>query len=111
MGIQNDAGELLLYIYKQKTEGKEIPQTTNIEKETGWERDRIHNALQYLIGKNMIDGKVVKTLGSTKPQFVMIRDLEPTGTDVVENEAEFQRNFNFTINLGVFKYSWGATEK
>ncbi len=59
----------------------------------------------------MIDGKVIKGLGSTKPQFVAVNDITPVGIDVLENETEFTKNFNFTINLGIFSYSWGASEK
>ena len=111
MGIQKDAGELLLYIYGKKISGKETPHPSEFIKETSWEKERILNALQYLHGKGLIDGKVIKSTGSTKPQFVLIKDISPSGIDVIENEAEFKKTFNFTVNLGLLSYSWGASEK
>ncbi len=111
MGIQKDAGELLIYIYEKKTKGKEIPQVPDLTKETSWSKDRLLNALQYLIGKGLIDGNIVKGCGSTKVQFIAVNDITPPGIVVMENEKEFTKNFNFTINLGLFSYSWGASEK
>jgi len=111
MGIQKDAGELLLYIYEKKTKGEEIPQIPDLTEATSWDKDRLLNALQYLCGKSLVDGKVIKGLGSTKPQFVAVNDIPPLGVDVMEDETKFSKNFNFTINLGVFSYSWGATKK
>lgn len=111
MGIQKDAGELLLYIYEKKTKGEEIPQIPDLTSETSWDKDRLLNALQYLVGKYLIDGQVVKGIGSTKPQFIAVNDISPTGIDVLESETEFKKTFNFKINLGIFSYSWGASEK
>lgn len=111
MGIQKDAGELLLFVYEKKTKGEEIPNISEIYKNTKWGRDKIINALQYLEGRGLIDGKTVKTIGSTKPKFVMINDITPFGIDIIENEKEFIKTFNFKINLGIFSYSWGASEK
>lgn len=111
MGIQKDSGELLLFIYEKKTKGEEIPSRRQIENKTGWNKDRVLNALQYLHGKNLIDGRQVKTLGTTKIKEFSINDITPNGIDVIENEKEFAKTFNFKINLGVFSYSWGVTEK
>ncbi len=110
MGIQKDAGELLAFIYKEKVEGNEVPSIRNITDTTKWDRDRVLNALQYLQGKNLINGQTIKTLGSSKPQFATVDDISPYGIDVLENEQEFNRTFNFSINLLFLKFSWGAEE-
>jgi len=111
MGIQKDAGEILLFIYEKKISGNEMPNVGELTKTTSWDKIRILNALQYLQGKGLIEGRVMKSIGSTKPQFVGINDLSPLGIDTIENEKEFTKTFNFTINLGVISYSWGASEK
>lgn len=58
MGIQKDSEELLVYIYKQKIEGKEIPNDNDLMVVTKWGNDRILFALEYLIDKRLLKGQI-----------------------------------------------------
>ena len=94
MGIQNDAGEILIYIYEKKIKGEEIPSLNKIVSDTAWEQDKVIFALEYLLGKSLIDGKAVKTLSSTKTQVFIVKGITPFGIDVIENKKEFQKHLN-----------------
>ena len=112
MGIQRDAGELLILIYNNKIEGNENLQQSAIEKITSWDKDKVTFALEYLIKKGLLDGQIRGNLGTSKTAFILVRDIDAEGIDVIENEPEFNRNFGFTIGIpGVFSFSWGASEK
>lgn len=106
MGIQKDAGEILALLYKDKIEGKGVKQSSEIEKETGWEKLRINNALEYLVGKSLISGEPIKTMGSSLAVFVHNRGMTSFGIDVIEDQKKFKGTFGFGINIGVFNFSW-----
>ncbi len=110
MGIQKDAGELLTFIYEKKRVGAEMPQTNDLMQTTKWDKNRVVFALQYLIEKELIHGKVIRTVGSTLPVIAAIVDITSNGIDVMEDVDKFKKNFNFTVNLGFVQYSWGAQE-
>ncbi|MGV8168818.1 MAG: hypothetical protein ACP5N3_02070 [Candidatus Nanoarchaeia archaeon] len=111
MTIIKDAEELLVLIYKKKIAGEEMIQFNDLLTLTRWESTRVINAIEYLLRKQFIDGRAVKTFGSTKTVAVFINDISPEGIDVIEDNDKFQRNFNHTINLGVYQFSWGAQER
>ena len=112
MSIQKDAGELLILFYNNKIEGKENLQQKAIEEITHWGKDRVTFALEYLVRKNILDGEVKKTIGTSKTVFIFIKDINPDGIDIIEDDNKFQTNFNFSVGIpGVFGFSWGATER
>jgi len=107
MGIREDAGELLLFAYKKYIE-KHLEELTNLEnfqKESGWERVRILNALEYLKDKNLVH--VNKFMGGG---FIIFK-VYPEGIDLVEDKQKFKNTFGFEINLGLFKFSWKGARK
>lgn len=106
MGIQKDAGEILAFLYKDKIEGKGVKQGDEIQKETEWEKIRINNALEYLIGKELIEGKSIKTLGSSLAVFVHNKGMTSYGIDIIEDQEKFKGTFGFGFNLGIFNFSW-----
>jgi len=112
MGVQKDAGEILIYIYNKLVAGAEMPQENELKEITKWEDNRVKMSSQYLINKNLIKGKEHYGLGSTRVQFISLNDITPQGIDIIENTEEFAREFSFTIGVpGVFSYSWGAKQK
>lgn len=112
MGIQKDAGEILVFIYQNKIKGNETINYEQLLKITGWAADKLTFALEYLIRKGLVDGNLIKGLGFTKTQSILIRDISYKGIDIVENNKEFQKNFGFSIGIpGVFIFSWGVKEK
>jgi len=112
MTISEDSGNLLLFIYKSKIEDKEMLNQDQLLDETGWNKVRLNNAVQYLIESGFIKGEVIKTVGSTKVQVTLISDITPSGINVIEIEAgsKFKQNFGFTVNLGLIQINWGAQE-
>ena len=110
MKISEDSGNLLLFIYKRKIEDKEMLNKGQLLEETGWDKVRLNNAVQYLIESEFIKGKVLKTAGSTKVQGTLISDITPSGINVIEAESKFKQNFGFTVNLGLIQINWGAQE-
>ena len=111
MEIQKDAEEILVYCYKQKIAGEGVPQQEELEKITGWEDNRIIFALEYLVRKGLLMGEAHGAIGSQGTVFVLVNDVSPTGVDIIENQDKFQREFNHTINLGIYKFSWGVKER
>lgn len=109
MTIKEDSGNLLLYIYKCKTEGKEIPRKNQLLTETGWNNNRLNNAIEYLIQSKFVSGSIQSLVGSSKVR-ANIGNITNLGIDIVEKEPEFKQNFGFTVNLGVFQINWGAQE-
>ena len=111
MTIREDSGNLLLYIYKCKIKEIEILNSNQLLlNETGWNNDRLNNAIQYLVEKRFVDGNVIKGLGSTKIQHALISDITHLGIDIVEAESKFKQIFGFTVNLGVIQINWGVQE-
>ena len=108
--IRKDSGNLLLFIYNRKIEDKEMLNQDQLVEETGWDKVRLNNSVQYLIESGFIKGKVLKTYGSTKVQGSIISDITPSGINIIEAESEFKQNFGFTVNLGLIQINWGAQE-
>jgi hypothetical protein len=108
MTINNDAGKLLVYIYKCKTEGKEIPRNNQLLTETGWNEDRLNNAIQYLIESGFVTGVIQRPIGLKVR--ATIGDITNLGINIVEEQPKFKKNFGFTVNLGVFQINWGIQE-
>ena len=106
MGIQKDAGEILALLYKDKIDGNGVRQGDEIQKETVWEKIRINNALEYLAGKGLIDGKPIKTMGSSIAIFVHNKGMTSDGIDIIEDPKKFKGTFGFGFNLGIFNFSW-----
>ena len=109
MGIQNDAGEILLFIYQCYTKDESVD-ADKLLQTTKWEGNRIDRAIKYLKDIEAID--IILTLGNINGvQNFILERLTPSGINIVENKSEFKRNFGFTVNLGVISFSWGASEK
>ena len=109
MGIQSDASELLVLFYNKKTSGERTPEMHELLEITHWERSRTENAVEYLIARNFIQGAIKKMAGGSR--IFIIREIRSEGIDVIENPKEFKRHFNHEINLGIYKFSWGVSEK
>lgn len=109
MGIQKDAGKILLFIYQcyikdESVNAEKLLQTTK------WEGNRIDRAIKYLKDIGAID--IILALGNVNGvQNFILKGLTPLGINIVENQPEFKRNFGFEVNLGLLKLSWGASEK
>lgn len=99
MGIQTDAGELLLYTYKKHIEGDMVI-GEKFKQESGWEANRIRNAINYLKDKGLIKANFF--IGGN---FIIDRPY-PIGIDIIENQETFKGVFGFTVNLGVIQFSW-----
>ena len=110
MGIQKDAGEILLFMYDKYVNDDEKVNAEILLETTKWEGNRIDRAIKYLKDIGAID--IILTLGNVKGiQHFILKKITPLGINTVENQPEFKRNFNFTVNLGFIQYSWGASEK
>lgn len=111
MTIKEDSGKLLATLYKWKQEGREMSNSKNeLLEETHWNKNRLYNAIQYLINSEFVEGHVIKGLGSTNVQDVIINDITSSGVDKVEHQSEFKKTFGFTVNLGLIQFNWGAQE-
>jgi len=53
----------------------------------------------------------LKTLSTTLIQHVIITDVTTDGIDTIEDQEKFKLHFSHEINLGLYKFSWGATER
>jgi len=111
MGIQKDAEEILIYCYKHKLEGKGMPLQDDLIRLTKWQKNRVVFALEYLVRADLIMGSTHGAVGTTGTRFVRLKDIPPEGINTIENPKIFERKFNHTINLGIYKFSWGAEEK
>jgi len=100
MGIQKDAGELLLFAYKRYCEKGEMVSKEKFIEESGWDEIRTHNAFNYLLDKGLI--KARQYLGGG----FLIERIYPEGIDIIEHEDKFKSNFGFGINLGLINFSW-----
>jgi hypothetical protein len=110
MGIQKDAEELLIYIYNQKLAKNEAPQVEKLVEVTKWDKDRVIFALEYLIRKGLVLGQVIGSIGTTKTKHAVVRDISPEGIEAIEDKHKTKRHFSHTIDLKIYKYSWGETE-
>lgn len=104
MTVQKDAEEILILIYQRYIETNQTMSNQEVTTETNWESGKVERALRYLNQKGFVD--TISTFGNT-----IIKRITADGIDVIENEDKFRRNFNHTIDLGVYKFSWGAEEK
>lgn len=112
MTIQKDAGELLVYIYNNKINGKKLPPQQELIRITKWHENRVIFALEYLKRKGLVYGEIDKTdFGDRLETNVFVVDISPEGIDTLEDPEKFKRNFGFEVNLGLLKFSWGASEK
>ena len=111
MGIQKDAGELLVYIYNQYTANNTWIQSKDIIEETGWEAGRINRAIDYLKDLGLI--KINLYIGNTEGVYNFgIQGLTPSGIGIIENEEQFEKTFGFEIGIpGVLKFSWTRRKK
>ena len=107
MGIQQDAGEILLFMYQSYTKDESIDAEKLLET-TGWDGNRIDRAIKYL--KDLSAIQIIHTLGNFKGvQHFIFRSLTPIGINIVENKPEFKRTFGFEIDLKLIKFSWSKT--
>ncbi len=110
MTIKLDAGEILLFIYDSYVNNKPKPNAQILLDETKWEGNRIDRAVKYLKEIGAID--IVLTMGNHQGvQYFILKKITPLGINTVEDQPEFKKNFGFEVNLGVLKFSWGASEK
>ena len=111
MGIQEDAGELLAYIYEQYILGKGKIMPQDIIYETKWDAGRINRAKTYLADLDLI--KIVSLAGNTEGVHnFLIVGLMPSGIKTIENKKNFISTFGFEIGMpGVFKFSWKGERK
>jgi hypothetical protein len=108
MGIQTDAVEILVYIYKKYASSQNFFDPildSKLVDETGWEMGRIRRAVDYLDEKGLIN--VERALGGG----FFIDKLHPEGIDTIENQDKFKTTFGFELNLGLFKFSWTKEKK
>ncbi|MBI3032406.1 hypothetical protein HYY69_02935 [Candidatus Woesearchaeota archaeon] len=111
MGIQQDAGELLLYFY-DKLINKNLTSvgTQDVLDTTKWDGTRVNHAYNYLNDLGILKGG--GGLGNINgAQIFFVMRLLPEGINIIENQPEFKRKFGFEVNLGLLKFSWGASEK
>lgn len=108
MGVKEDAGELLVYLYKRYLEGEHTNQAEVI-KETQWNANRINVAFNYL--KDLGTLKCAISLGNDNGVHnFFVHGLNPAGIDFIENKKQFKTHFNHTIDLKLYKFSWGREE-
>ena len=111
MGVQKDAGELLLYFYQELVQkGKSSVGTKEVLEITNWDSNRLNHSYHYL--DDMVVLKGGGALGNINGAhiFFVIR-LFPEGINMIENQPEFKKNFGFEVNLGLIKFSWGISER
>ena len=112
MPIREDAGELLLFVYKKYVE-KYIAELTNLEnfkKESGWDEVRIMNAVEYLKDKELINVNLYYIYPNDGRSFIIYK-IYPSGIDIIEDKQKFKNTFGFEINLGLFKFGWTRSRK
>lgn len=111
MGVQKDAGELLLFFYDELiNKGKNGVQTKDVLDATRWDGKRINFAYNYLNDRFLLKG--VGGIGNLKgAQYFTVMRLLPEGINIVESEPEFKKTFGFEVNFGLLKFSWSTTEK
>jgi len=121
MTIKEDSGNVLLYVYKNKIEGNEMPHPDLLLNETGWKNIiRLNNAVQYLMEKEFVNGTLIRDLPSkeeklltikpTNIKYAVINDITHLGIDIVEDKPEFKNHFGISVNLGLIQINWGRQE-
>jgi len=109
MGIQQDSGEILLFLYKSYVDDQHVDAKKLLET-TKWNGARIDKALKYLKDIGAIE--LILALGNVEGvQNFILRGLTPAGINIVENQKEFKHTFGFEVNLGLIKFSWSKSEK
>ncbi len=114
MGVQKDAGELLLFSYDELIKhGKTSLKTQDVLEVTKWDKNRIMAAYTFLKGLNLLKSFLSRGENSgldiTKNFYVM--GLKPKGINIVENEEQFEKTFGFKANLASLKFSWSTIEE
>lgn len=109
MGVQKDAGELLLFFYDELIKhGKTSLKTQDVLEATKWDKNRIIAAYTYLKQLNLLKSFLSRGedsgLDITK-NFYM-QGLLPKAVNIVENEVKFEKTFGFKANLASLKFSW-----
>ena len=111
MGIKKDAGELLVFMYNKYIEGDGKIDEVIVKEATKWDAGRINRAIDYLEDIDAI--KIIKFTGQTEGlRNFVITDIKKTGIDMIEDGVKFKRNFGIEVGIpGLFKFSWGASER
>lgn len=111
MGVQKDAGELLLFFYDELvSKGTNGVQTKEVLDATGWDGRRINFAYNYLNDLHLLQGQGGSGNLKGAQNFTVMR-LFPQGINIIESVPEFKKTFGFEVNIGLLKFSWSTTEK
>jgi hypothetical protein len=110
MGIQKDAGELLIFIYNEYTSGNEYISDQNIIDTTKWEAGRINRAIKYL---DDIGALKISSIGIKIGEYeFIIKGLKPLDIHMIEDKSIFKKTFGFEVGVpGLAKFSWSLAEK
>ncbi|RLI95458.1 MAG: hypothetical protein DRO90_00285 [Candidatus Altiarchaeales archaeon] len=111
MGVQKDAGELLLFFYDELVnKGKSSVGTQDVINATKWDGKRINLAYNYLNDLGIL--KSHEAIGNINgAQIFFVTRILPEGINIIENQPEFKRTFGFEVNLGLLKFSWSIQEE
>ena len=105
MGIKEDSGKILKYLYDQYVTENSVD-ANNLIEETSWDGKRIDRSLKYLKDINAI--KITLFFGNVSGlQNFNFDKMTPDGISIIEDEASFKHTFG--INLGIF--SWSTTQQ
>ncbi|MBD3203511.1 hypothetical protein GF327_04405 [Candidatus Woesearchaeota archaeon] len=106
MGIQEDAGRLLVFVYQEYTKDNSWIDSKKVIETTKWNSGKINRAIMYLKDMNAI--KINLFLGNTNGVYNFgINGLTPFGIQLVENSEEFKKNFGFKLdNPSSHKLKW-----
>lgn len=107
MGIQEDAGELLLFLYQEfmKPNIRSVSKDS-LERETGWEEHRLIKSVEYLT-----ESGYIRTHWDRRRDFHISR-LYPLAINTIEDESRFKDSFCIEVGLpGIFKFSWKREER
>jgi len=109
MGIKEDAGNLLGYIYNEYIKGNTIT-ANDVLQGTEWGGIRADIAVKYLrdIGAIKIDFFLGNLNGL---QNFFISGLTPVGIEIIENKSKFKNTFGVELNLAILKFNFSKTEK
>ena len=94
-------------IYYYKTYG-EYPKYDRIEVITYWDKERINQALKYLIGKGIITASK-----RVDGHYASIK-VTPDTWDLLKDKKKFKKKFGIELTLGLnpsLKFSLNASEK
>lgn len=101
MGIQKDAGEILVFLYKKYIEnpysisGMTLSQ---LSREMKWNDGRIIRAIDYLSDKKMLD--IDRLIGTG----FIIDKIHSDGIDIIENENKFVAEFGVSVGFFSVKF-------